>query len=304
MDRLQAMKVFVKVAEGGGFAEAARQLDMSPPAVTRAVAALEDAIGARLLVRTTRSVKTTDAGSQYLIDCKRILADIDDAEAAAVGSFLTPSGTLTVTASVMFGQMVVLPILNAYLRDHPAVTGRALFVDRLTHLVDEGIDVAVRIGHLPDSGLRAIAVGSVRRIVCAAPSYLAKHGEPRHPRELAEHAIVAATGAWASSDWRFGADSSISVGVRPRLSCNTNESAIAAVLEGSGLTRLLSYQIAAPLDDGRLKAVLCDFEEPPLPVHVVHSEGRQAAAKVRSFVDTAVARLRANPSINRGRPCL
>lgn len=298
MDRWHAMKVFVRVADSGGFAEAARQLDMGAPAVTRAVAGLEAQIGARLLIRTTRAVKLTEAGSRYLQDCRRILADIEEAEAAAAGSFVTPTGTLTVSASVMFGRMFVLPLLGEYLQHNPAVTGRALLLDRITHLVDEGIDVAVRIAHLPDSSLRAIGVGHVRRVVCAAPAYFERHGVPERPEALAQHTVIAATSAWTSLDWRFGRDSEIGVRVHPKLSCNSNEAVIAAALDGWGLTRLLSYQVAPLVADGRLQVVLSAFEEPPLPVHVVHSEGRNAAAKVRAFVDLAVDRLRADPLIN------
>lgn len=298
MDRWHAMKVFVRVAEGGGFAEAARQLGMSASAVTRAIAALETRIGTRLFVRTTRAVKLTEAGSRYLLDCRRILADIDEAEAAAAGSFVTPTGTLTISAPVMFGRMFVLPILGAYLQRNPAVTGRALLLDRITHIVDEGIDVAVRIAHLPDSGLRAIGVGSVRRVVCAAPAYFARHGVPTRPEALAGHTVIAATSASTTLEWRFGRDSEIGVKVNPRLFCNSNEAVISAALEGWGLTRLLSYQVAPLLADGRLQLALSAFEEAPLPVHVVHSEGRNAAAKVRSFVDFAVERLRAEPLIN------
>ncbi len=298
MDRWHAMKVFVRVADSGGFAEAARQLDMGAPAVTRAVAGLETQIGTRLLIRTTRAVKLTEAGSRYLQDCRRILADIEEAEAAAAGSFVTPTGMLTVSASVMFGRMFVLPLLGEYLQRNPAVTGRALLLDRITHLVDEGIDVAVRIAHLPDSSLRAIGVGQVRRVVCAAPAYFERHGVPERPEALAQHTVIAATSAWASLDWRFGRNSDISVRVNPKLSCNSNEAVIAAALDGWGLTRLLSYQVAPLVADGRLQVVLSAFEEPPLPVHVVHSEGRNAAAKVRAFVDLAVERLRADPLIN------
>lgn len=297
MDRWHAMRVFLKVAEGGGFAEAARQLDMSPPAVTRAVASLEETIGARLFIRTTRAVKLTDAGARYLQDCRRILADIEEAEATAAGSYVTPSGTLTVTAPVLFGQMVVLPILTDYLSEHTAVTGRALFVDRLTNLIDEGIDVAVRIGHLPDSGLRAILVGSVRRVICGAPAYFEKHGIPNHPADLPQHTIVATTSAWNSLEWRFGGGAPTTVTVRPRLFCNTNEATMSAASAGWGLARLLSYQVAPALRENRLKTVLDAFEEPPLPIHLVHSEGPHAAAKVRSFIDFAVSRLRVNPLI-------
>jgi DNA-binding transcriptional LysR family regulator len=292
------MRVFVKVAEAGAFAGAARQLHMSPPAVTRTVASLEEAIGARLLTRTTRSVKLTEAGSRYLEDCRRILADVAEAEAAAAGSYAKPTGTLLVTASVLFGQIYVLPILLDYLDAHPAVTIRALFLDRVASLVDEGIDVAIRIGRLPDSGYSAVRVGSVRRMMCAAPAYLAKHGVPLAPVDLARHNIIAPTGAWTSLDWRFGREQKTVVTVRPRLFCNTNEAALSAAVRGWGVTRLLSYQIGPALAEGRLQAILSEFEEEPLPIHVVHPEGRHASAKVRSFVDFAVEQLRANRMIN------
>jgi DNA-binding transcriptional LysR family regulator len=298
MDRWQAMRVFAKVAETGSFAAAGRQLHMSPPAVTRAVAALEEAIGARLLIRTTRSVKLTDAGERYVADCRRILADIAEAEAGAAGSYAMPTGTLTVTAPVLFGQIYVMPILTQYLDRYPAVTGRALLLDRIVNIIDEGIDVAVRIGHLPDSGYTALRVGSVRRVICAAPAYLEKHGTPREPADLADHRLIAATGAWSLLDWRFGRDEKTSVTVRPRLFTNTNEAAISAAISGWGVTRVLSYQIAPHVVQGQLRIVLADDEEEPLPIHVVHPEGRHVSAKVRSFVDFAVERLRANKLIN------
>jgi DNA-binding transcriptional LysR family regulator len=298
MDRLQAMKVFVKVAETGGFAQAGRKLHMSPPAVTRTVAGLEDAIGGRLLVRTTRSVKLTEAGSRYLEDCRRILSDIAEAEASAAGSYATPTGTLTISAPVLFGQIYVMPILIGYLDRHPAVTGRALLLDRIANIVEEGIDVAVRIGHLPDSGNIALRVGQVRRMVCGAPAYFEKHGMPKVPGDLAKHKLVAATGAWTSMEWRFGRDQKTGVTVHPRLFCNTNAAAISAAIGGWGLTRVLSYQIGPALADGRLIGVLTEFEEAPLPIHVVHREGRLASAKVRSFVDFAAENLRGNRMIN------
>lgn len=298
MARLEAMAVFVRVAESGGFAEAARQLNMSPPAVTRAVAALEEAIGTRLLTRTTRSVRLTEAGARYLDDSRRILADVAEAEAAAAGAYASPSGTLTVTASVLFGQNFLLPILTDYLDQHPAVTVRALFLDRVTNIVEEGIDVAVRIGHLPDSSHAAIRVGSVRRIVCGAPGYFARRGLPQTPAELADHAIIASTSAFAALDWRFGADEKTVVTVVPRLLLSSFGAVVAAAQAGWGLARPLSYQVAPLLQSGALQTALSDFEPAPLPVHVIHPEGRRAAAKVRAFVDLAVDRLRANPLIN------
>jgi DNA-binding transcriptional LysR family regulator len=296
MDRWQAMRIFAKVAETESFTEAARQLHMSPPTVTRAVAALEDAIGARLLVRTTRSVKMTEAGQRYFEDCRRILSDIVEAEAAAAGSYATPSGTLTVTASALFGQMYVLPILTEYLDAHPTLSARTFFIDRPVNIVEEGIDVAVRIGHLPDSGFTAIKVGGVRRVICGSPAYFEHHGVPTTPADLRRHRIAASTSAWASPEWRFARDQRVTID--PALQCNTNEAAIETAIAGWGLTRVLNYQIGPALLDGRLQIVLGDYEEPPLPIHVLHPAGRHAPAKVRAFVDLAVSRLRLNRLLN------
>lgn len=298
MALFHAMQVFVKVAETSGFAEAARQLNMSPPAVTRAVASLEERIGARLFTRTTRTVKLTEAGARYLDDCRRILADVAEAEAAAGGSYATPTGVLTVTASALFGQHYITPILTEYLDRHPEVNVRALFVDRITNMVDEGIDVGIRIGDLPDSSFSAVRVGAVRRVVCGAPSYFAAHGVPRHPADLAKHRTIVSTTSWASLDWRFGGPQKPVVRIAPRLSFNSFDAVLAAARRGWGLARPLSYQIGQALIAGELETVLEEFEEEPLPVHVVHPEGRRASAKVRAFVDLAVERLRANPSIN------
>lgn len=298
MSRFHAMQVFAKVAETCSFAEAARQLNMSPPAVTRAVASLEDRIGARLFTRTTRSVKLTEAGTRYFEDCRRILADVAEAEAAAAGSYATPTGVLTVTASALFGQDYVAPILTEYLDQNPEVKVRALFVDRIVNLVDEGIDVGIRIGALPDSSFSAIRVGTVRRVICGAPDYFARHGVPRHPSDLAQHKIIVSTTSWASLDWRFGGEGKPVVRIAPRLSFNSSAAVVEATMLGWGLSRPLSYQIGQALIGGRLQIVLPEFEEAPLPVHVVHPEGRRASAKVRAFVDLAVDRLRANRAIN------
>jgi DNA-binding transcriptional LysR family regulator len=298
MARFHAMQVFVKVAETSGFAEAARQLNMSPPAVTRAVASLEDQIGARLFTRTTRSVKLTEAGMRYFDDCRRILADLAEAEAIAGGSHAKPTGILTVTASALFGQDYITPILTDYVDQNPEVSVRALFVDRITNMVDEGIDVGIRIGELADSSFSAIRVGSVRRVVCGAPAYFEQHGVPTHPADLGRHRIIAGTTSWASLDWRFGGAQKPTVRIAPRLSFSTYSAVIKATMLGWGLSRPLSYQIGQALIDGDLQTVLSDFEEDPLPIHIVHPEGRRASAKVRAFVDLAVDRLRANRSIN------
>lgn len=298
MDRLQAMRVLVRIADSGSFAETARLLNMSPPAVSRSVAALEEAVGARLLTRTTRSVKPTEVGARYIEDCREILASVEEAEAAASGSFARPSGSLTVTASVMFGQIYIVPIMTEFLDTHPQVTGRLLFLDRVTNLVDEGIDVAIRIGHLPDSSYSAVKVGSVRRVICGAPDYFETAGVPSSPAELAEHRIIAATSAWTSTDWRFAENDKQIVRVTPSLYCNSNPAAIDATRSGWGLTRVLSYQVAPDLVEGRLQTVLEEYEEEALPIHVVHPEGRNASAKVRAFVDFAAERLRSNSYLN------
>ncbi len=296
MDRWQAMRIFAKVAETESFAEAARLLHMSPPAVTRAVAALEDLVGARLLVRTTRSVKLTEVGVRYVADCRRILADITEAEASAAGSYASPSGTLSVTASAMFGQIHVLPVMMEYLDTYPKMSGRTLFIDRPVNLIEEGIDVAIRIGHLPDSGFAAVKVGSVRRVICGSPAYFDKHGVPATPADLKAHRIALPTSAWASPEWRFAGDHRVTIDAA--LQCNTVEAAIATAKAGWGLARVVHYQIGPALLAGDLQIVLADFEEPPLPIHVLHPEGRHAPAKVRAFVDLAVTRLRENRLLN------
>ncbi|AGB73835.1 MULTISPECIES: LysR family transcriptional regulator [Rhizobium] len=296
MDRWQAMRIFVKVAETESFADTARQMFMSAPAVTRAVASLEDLIGARLFVRTTRSVKMTEAGARYFDDCRRILADIAEAEAAAGGSYATPTGTLYITASVLFGQMYVLPIVTRYLDTYSTVKAKTLFVDRPVNIVDEGIDVAIRIGHLPDSGLTAVKVGTVRRVMCGSPKYFERYGVPKSPADLKDHRIAASTAAWASPEWRFADDQRVTV--EPVLQCNTNEAVIHSAREGWGLTRVLHYQIGPALMAGELQIVLSEYEEPPMPIHILHPEGRHAPAKVRAFVDMASASLRENRLLN------
>ncbi|MGU3361120.1 LysR family transcriptional regulator [Methylobacterium sp. M6A4_1b] len=301
MDRWQAMRVFVRVAESGGFAGAARQLHMSPPAVTRAVAALEARIGARLLTRTTRSVRLTEAGGRYLADCRRILAEIEEAEAAAAGLYATPSGTLTVTAPVQFGRLYVLPVITEYLARHGGVSAQALFLDRVVNMIEEGADAGVRIGHLADSGLAAIRVGTVRRVLCAAPDYLDRHGTPATVRDLRDHAVVGSASTGLGADGRFGPEPGAAVALRPRLTCSTIDSVLAAALAGQGIAQLLSYQVAPAVAEGRLRLVLDDPEAAAMPVHVVSPEGRRAPAKVRAFIDLAVARLRADPRVNPNR---
>lgn len=293
------MSAFVAVAESGGFGRAARRLGISSPAVTRAIAMLEARIGARLFTRTTRVVRVTDAGARYLEDCRRILAELSVADRAAAGVHASPSGELAVTAPVLFGQKFVVPHLVSYLNEHPAVRIRAVFLDRIVELLDEGLDVAVRIGDLPDSSLLATRVGAVRRVVCASPAYLRERGRPAQPADLAQHQIIAATGVDKPVEWRFdGRKSPTTIQLAAPLAINSNDGRISAALAGFGLTRVLSYQVADLLADGRLVTVLDEFHPTTLPIHVVHSQGRGAAAKIRSFVDFLVPRLRADPAIN------
>lgn len=299
MDRFHEMAVFVAVAEEQSFAAAGRRLRMSPPAVTRAVAFLEERLGVRLLTRSTRLVRTTDAGARYLEDARRILLEADEADEAAAGINATPRGHLAVTAPMLFGKLYVMPIITAYQRTFSETTISALFVDRVVNLLDEGLDIGIRIGQLPDSSLRAIRVGQVRRVICASAGYLKKNGVPKKPADLAGHPLIAATAVSAGSEWTFaGGKQKIAVRVSPRILVNTNDGAIEAARDGFGLTRLLSYQVAGELAAGKLRTVLSEYEEAPLPIHVIHREGRHGSAKVRSFVDLAVEKLRADKALN------
>ena len=293
MDRFDAMRAFVAVADAASFAAAARLLGQSPPAVTRAVAALEERIGARLLHRTTRRVQLTDAGARYLADARRILSELDEAEASAAGAHAAPRGQLGLTAPVMFGRMYVAPIVLDFLARHPAVTARMMLADRVVDMMEEGLEVAVRIAHLEDSSLTAVRVGEVRRVVCASPSFLARHGRPRAPADVARASLVTFATGPVPDPWVFAKDGVVErFAPDARFSANSNDVTIAAAEAGAGFVRALSYQIAPQLRAGTLAIVLPEYEEPPLPVHVVHIAGRRASARLRAFVDFAVERLR------------
>ena len=299
MDRFHLMSVFVAVAEEEGFAAAARRLVMSPPAVTRAVAALEERLGVKLLNRTTRYVRTTEAGRRYLDDARRILAEVDEADEAAAGINAEPRGHLAVTAPVMFGRMFVMPGIVEYLERYPGTEVSAEFLDRIVNLLEEGQDVGVRIGELPDSSMRALRVGSVRLVLCASPKYLERHGEPKVPHDLLAHSIIASNAGSGGFDWRIEMMSGIrGVHIKPRLTVTSNDAAVEAAIQGFGITRLLSYQVASPLASGELMTVLKAYEPAPMPIHIVHREGRYATAKIRAFVDLMAERLRADPALN------
>lgn len=298
MDRLHLMTVFVAVGEEESFAGAARRLAMSPPAVTRAIAALEVHLGVKLLNRTTRFVRVTEAGQRYLDDARRIIAEVDTADEAAAGINAEPRGFLAVTAPVLFGRLFVLPGIVTYLQRHPGMEVSAVFLDRVVNLLEEGFDAGVRIGELPDSSMQAIGVGHVRRVVCASPAYLAQHGVPRTPADLARHTVVSAGSVTPGIEWKFSlGGAAANVRLKPRLMVSTNDAAIEAVRRGFGVCRLMSYQVAPLIAGGELTPILEDYEPPPLPIHVLHREGRYASAKLRTFVDLMVARLRSDPAL-------
>ncbi|UPG92116.1 LysR family transcriptional regulator [Luteibacter aegosomaticola] len=298
MDQLHLMKVFVAVGEEESFAAASRRIDLSPAAVTRAIAALEDELGVKLLARTTRSVRLTEAGQRYLDDTRNILASITEANEAAAGVNAAPKGNLSITASVMFGRTFVMPCVVRYLQDYPEVDVSAYFLDRVVNMVEEGIDVAVRIGHLPDSSLKALKVGQVRRLMVASPAYLETHGVPEHPADLLRHTIIATSGLSPRVDWKFGsAEDPTLVRTKPRLTVTGNDAAIAAAVAGLGVTRLLSYQVGEELASGKLKIILADYEEAPWPVHVVHRESKYGSTKVRRFIDLLAEHLRQHPHL-------
>jgi len=298
MDKLEALHVFVEVAECRSFVAASRKLDLSAPAVTRSVAQLEHELGVRLLNRTTRHVRLTDSGARFFEDAKRILEDVEQATVRASGSYAEPKGVLAITAPVLFGQKHIVLIVAEYLQNNPSVTVKALFYDRISNILDEGLDVAIRIGDLKDSSLYATQAGYVQRVVCASPKYLKKHGTPRKPSDLADHEIIHAMTVETSTTWRFNSiKGSESVKVSPRLQCSQNCAALEATKLGLGITRLMSYQVSQELQDGSLKRILRDFEMKPLPVSIVHLEGRHANAKIKTFIDLAVQRLRNNPAI-------
>ena len=298
MDRLRAMSIFVAVAQAESFSAAARSLGMSAPAVTRCIAELETYLGVRLLTRTTRIVRATEAGTRYLEDARRVIAEADEADQAVAGITTEPRGRLAITAPALFGRMFVTPVVVRYLQRYPQVNVTSLFVDRIVNLIEEGLDAGLRIGHLPDSSMKAIRVGQVRTVVCASPGYLAVHGIPDTPGQLHDHTIITTSGISPVPEWRFvHLDKSRVMRMTPRLTLTTNDAGIEAAIAGFGITRLLSYQIAPYLARGELQIILDQHEPPPLPIHVIHRENRQAAAKVRTFVDMIVSQLRAEPAL-------
>jgi DNA-binding transcriptional LysR family regulator len=295
MDRLDAMKVFVVALDEGSLSGAGRALKRSPAAVSRAIASLEDHLGAPLLHRTTRAMRLTETGERYAIACRRILAELEEAELLAADG-PAPHGVLTISAPPIGGEEILRPVVDRFLEAHPLVSVRLLLLDRHVNLVDEGVDVAMRVGDLPDSSLVAVKVGGdVRRVIAAAPSYLARHPRIEKPADLAQHQIVAMAN-FGVDRWVFpaapGSAAPRTVIFTPRIVVNSVRAAVASTVAGMGVTRLYSYHLADQVRDGTLLIVLSDAEHPPLPVHLVAQPGRMPAPKVRAFIDFAVPRLR------------
>jgi DNA-binding transcriptional LysR family regulator len=292
------LSAFVSVAEEQSFSAAARRLNLSAPVVTRAVAELEKRLKVKLLNRTTRYVRATEAGLRYLEDARRILDEVEIVDEAAAGINADPKGNLVVTAPVLFGRMHVMPGIVDYLNLNPETQITALFLDRIVNMLEEGIDVGVRIGELPDSSMRALNVGAVRLVCVASPSYLIKCGEPESPRCLSEHSTIASSTANNFIGWQFKASKKTQAfRISPRLVVSTNDAAIEAARKGFGITRVLSYQVAPYLVTGELKLILNDFEPLEYPVHILHREGRYSSTKIRAFIDLLAERLRSDSSL-------
>jgi DNA-binding transcriptional LysR family regulator len=294
MDRLEAMSVFAMAVEAGSLSAAGRKLGMPLATVSRKVSELESHIKSRLLVRSTRKLSLTDAGQSYLAACKRILEQVDEAERIASGEYHAPKGELIITAPIVFGRLLVLPVTAAFLKAHPDINVRLVLGDRILNLQEDHIDVAVRVGELPDSNLVATRVGLIRHVVCASPEYLAEYGAPRNPNDLANHDCITFSGLMSSNSWTFKKSrSEVSVPIYSRLVVNTAEAAVDAAIAGVGLTRVFSYQVEHAIRAGALAIVLKKFEPAPVPVSLVYTGQRLLPLKQRAFLDFATPRLRA-----------
>lgn len=297
MDQLDRLRLFVTVADKASFAEAARSLRVSPTAATRAIAALEAELGVQLLRRTTRSVGLTDEGAGYLERCRRAIAELDEAAQAIRGESAVPHGTLVVTAPVMFGRLHILPAVTRLLRAHPELDVRLTLTDRVVRLVEEGVDIAVRIAELADSALRATHITDVRWVVVASPAYLAARGVPASSIALWDHDLIAFDNFSLNNEWRFGSDGRDVIRFKPRLLTNSVDAAIEATVQGLGITRALSYQVSGHIKDGRLALLLDDIAPPPVPVHLVYQPSRQLSVNIRSFIAETRSHLKGRPSL-------
>jgi len=291
------MSLLIHIVEAGGISRAARKLGMPLPTMSRKLAELETHIKTSLVIRSTRGLTLTDAGRAYVAASRRILEDVEQAERSAAGEYSAPKGDMVVTAPIVFGRLHVLPVITEFLKAYPEINVRLVLGDRAINLLEEHIDLAVRVGELPDSSLIATRVSSTRRVVCASPKYFQEHGKPQHPSELKKHACVTFEGLMSPNEWTFPtARAAIFVPVRSRLVLNTAEAAIDAAIAGAGVTRVFSYQVLKPCKEGLLECVLSEFEPPPSPVSLVYAGQGLLPLKVRAFIDFSVPRLRAIPT--------
>lgn len=294
MDRFESMSVLVAAVEAGSLSAASRRLGMPLATVSRKVSELEGRLKTRLLHRSTRRIALTEAGRPYFETCKRILEELGEAERAARGEYRAPRGELVITAPIVFGRLHLLPVVGEFLKTHPEIDVRMVLADQLLNLLEHHVDLALRIGALPDSSLIAVQLGAIRRVVCGSPAYFAAHGTPQKPADLTQLDCVTFEGLTSSSNWQFSkAKADVSVTIHSRLVVNTAEAAIDAATAGVGVTRVLSYQVADALRSGELAVVLEGFEPEPVPVSLVHAGGRLLPLKLRAFLDFATPRLRA-----------
>ncbi len=297
MDRFEAMSMLLEVVDQGNLSAASRSLKIPLPTLSRKITELEALLSTKLLTRTTRRIALTDAGATYVEAARRILEQVEEAERQASGEFVVPKGELVITAPVQFGRLHVLPVVTDFLAAFPEINVRLLLADRNIDLVDEHVDMAVRIGNLPDSALVATRVGSVRRVACGSPGLFAGRGTPREPADLTGFPCIAVEVLTPMAGWRFvksGTGKSIEVAITPRLSVTTTEAAAEAAIRGAGVVRLLHYQVAGAVAAGTLRLVLEDFEPEPAPIHLVHVARGQMPLKMRHFIDFAAPRLRAS----------
>lgn len=293
MDRLDAMALLREAVDAGSLSAAGRRLGVPLATVSRKVSDLERHLGTRLLNRSTRRLTLTDAGRSFVAACRRILEDVAEAERAAAGEYSAPKGELNLSAPIVFGRLHVLPVAMAFLKTYPDIDIRLMLSDRVVDLQEDRIDLAIRIGDLPDSSMVATRVGAIRRVVCASPAYLAAHGTPQHPKDLATHDCITFSGLMSAESWTFRTDKAdMAVAIRSRLIVNTAEAAIDAAIAGIGVTRVLSYQAARAVQAGDLVIALQAFEAAPSPVSLVHTAQPLLPQKLRAFLDFAAPRLR------------
>jgi DNA-binding transcriptional LysR family regulator len=294
MDRFESMSTLLAAVEGGSLSAASRKLGMPLATVSRKVSELEAHLRTRLINRTSRRLMLTDAGRSYVAACKRILEDIGEAERAAAGEYMAPRGDLTVTAPIVFGRLHVLPVVIEFLKAYPDIDIRVALADRVVNLREDDIDLAIRIGDLPDSSLVATRVGAIRRVVCGSPAYFAHRGTPKSPGELSTHDCITFDGLMSPDAWKFAVGKSIvSVAIHSRLTVNTAEAAIDAAIAEVGITRVLSYQVASAVRAGTLALALREFEPKPWPVSLVYAGQGLLPLKLRAFLDFAAPRLKA-----------